>query len=218
MTKAFQTNPAVQVALVGITAAGVGLTLTAASTALFAELHWTPGILAQAEDRLHRIGQRAKRVNIQYLISGQEGMDHDMWTTVGKKLDVLQNTLDRSSGDRSGASGGAAASAAAAGALSSAGAAVYGSGFGQTKLSGAFFQRPAAAVAAAATAPASTPAAAAAVPATGGDEFGDDAAWDDPAVWAMVDATVEQHVMMKHQHDVSAAAGGSSASGGRTSA
>ena len=49
--KKFQTNEQVRLSLLSMTAAGVGLTLTAASNIIFAELHWTPGILAQCEDR-----------------------------------------------------------------------------------------------------------------------------------------------------------------------
>lgn len=38
------------------------------SRAIFVELDWTPSVLLQAEDQLHRIGQR-NLVNIYYLIA-----------------------------------------------------------------------------------------------------------------------------------------------------
>lgn len=40
----FQTNSSVRIALLGITAAGVAVTLTASSTVWFAELFWTPAV------------------------------------------------------------------------------------------------------------------------------------------------------------------------------
>ncbi|XP_016551710.1 SWI/SNF-related matrix-associated actin-dependent regulator of chromatin subfamily A-like protein 1 isoform X3 [Capsicum annuum] len=53
----FQEKETIKAAVLSIKAGGIGLTLTAASTVIFAELSWTPGDLIQAEDRAHRIGQ-----------------------------------------------------------------------------------------------------------------------------------------------------------------
>ena len=45
----FQGNPSVRIALLGLTAAGVAVTLTASSTVWFTELFWTPALMIQAE-------------------------------------------------------------------------------------------------------------------------------------------------------------------------
>ena len=93
--KKFQTSPNIRVAILSMTAAGVGLTLTAASSVLFAELHWTPGVLAQAEDRCHRIGQ-VNAVNVMYAVCKDEDMSVDMalWGMLGRKVGNLGKVID----------------------------------------------------------------------------------------------------------------------------
>jgi superfamily II DNA or RNA helicase len=83
----FQTNPECRAAVLGITAAGVALTLTAANNVFFAELYWTPGSLIQAEDRSHRIGQ-AQTVNVRYFLANGT-VDELLWPLVKKKLSKL---------------------------------------------------------------------------------------------------------------------------------
>uniref|UniRef100_A0A4W4H7A0 SWI/SNF-related matrix-associated actin-dependent regulator of chromatin subfamily A-like protein 1 n=1 Tax=Electrophorus electricus TaxID=8005 RepID=A0A4W4H7A0_ELEEL len=64
----FQFSPQCRVAVLSIMAANMGLTLHAADLVVFAELFWNPGILIQAEDRVHRIGQTSC-VDIHYLVA-----------------------------------------------------------------------------------------------------------------------------------------------------
>lgn len=83
----FQHDDKCLVAVLSITAANTGITLTAASTVIFAELFWNPGALVQAEDRVYRIGQK-NAVNIHYLVA-KETVDDFIWPLVNKKLNVL---------------------------------------------------------------------------------------------------------------------------------
>lgn len=62
----FRCNPDVRLALLSITAAGVGLDFSTASVVVFVELPRDVAFVRQAEDRAHRKGQ-AKAVNVYFL-------------------------------------------------------------------------------------------------------------------------------------------------------
>jgi hypothetical protein len=93
--KKFQSNAGMRLALLSMTAAGVGLTLTAASSIIFAELHWVPGVLAQAEDRCHRIGQ-VNSVNVMYCVckDADVSVDMSLWAMLGRKVGTLGRVVD----------------------------------------------------------------------------------------------------------------------------
>uniref|UniRef100_A0A671YZ72 Zinc finger RANBP2-type containing 3 n=1 Tax=Sparus aurata TaxID=8175 RepID=A0A671YZ72_SPAAU len=88
----FQSDPETRVAILSIQAAGQGLTLTAASHVVFAELYWNPGHIKQAEDRAHRIGQTTS-VNVHYLIA-KGTFDTVMWSMLNRKETVTGCTLN----------------------------------------------------------------------------------------------------------------------------
>ncbi|XP_078147234.1 DNA annealing helicase and endonuclease ZRANB3 isoform X2 [Centroberyx gerrardi] len=88
----FQSDPDTRVAILSIQAAGQGLTFTAASHVVFAELYWNPGHVKQAEDRAHRIGQTCS-VHVHYLIA-KGTFDTAMWAMLNRKETVTGSTLN----------------------------------------------------------------------------------------------------------------------------
>lgn len=85
-------NENIQVFIGSITAASVGLTLTAASHVIFAEMDWVPSNLSQAEDRCHRIGQK-DNVLVQHIVLAGS-LDYRMVTRVIEKQQIVEKSLN----------------------------------------------------------------------------------------------------------------------------
>ena len=77
----------------GMKAAGVGITLTRASIAVFAEMDFCPSVLDQCEDRLHRIGQHSP-VLCQHLVIDQS-LDHRVIELVVSKQSVISEVMQK---------------------------------------------------------------------------------------------------------------------------
>jgi SWI/SNF-related matrix-associated actin-dependent regulator 1 of chromatin subfamily A len=88
----FQKDPGTRVFIGNIKAAGVGITLTAASYVVFVELDWVPGNISQAEDRCHRIGQKDV-VNVYHLVVNNS-MDIRFAKILVIKQDIADHALD----------------------------------------------------------------------------------------------------------------------------
>jgi SWI/SNF-related matrix-associated actin-dependent regulator 1 of chromatin subfamily A len=91
----FQGNPDCRVMIAGIRAAGEGITLTAASHEVFAELDWTPARNQQAEDRCHRIGQPNMVLIQQMVYDGS--IDAMIAKLLVHKMRIAELALDRAS-------------------------------------------------------------------------------------------------------------------------
>jgi SWI/SNF-related matrix-associated actin-dependent regulator of chromatin subfamily A-like protein 1 len=89
----FQQDPEANPFIGGIRAAGVGLTLTAASLVVFHEIDWVPGVMNQAEDRAHRIGQKDS-VLVQTLVL-EGSLDAIKVRTLIEKQEIIDRALDR---------------------------------------------------------------------------------------------------------------------------
>jgi len=90
----FQNDSSVKLFIGNIKAAGVGLTLTAASTVVFVESDWVPGNMSQCEDRCHRIGQK-NSVLVQHLVLAQS-LDAYMARKIILKQQIIERAVDES--------------------------------------------------------------------------------------------------------------------------
>ena len=89
----FQADENCKLFIGSIQAAGVGITLTASSHVIFAELDWVPGNLSQAEDRCHRIGQE-NFVLVQHLVLNGS-IDATMAKRIIEKQEIIDSALDK---------------------------------------------------------------------------------------------------------------------------
>lgn len=89
----FQNNEKIKLFVGNIKSAGTGITLTSAFTTVFLEFGNTaPGHL-QAEDRVHRIGQKADSVMAQYLIL-EDSIEQDSMNALNKRAKDLESVID----------------------------------------------------------------------------------------------------------------------------
>lgn len=90
--KTFQTNPDVKVFVAQLQTAGLGITLTAADTAVFYSLDFSFANYDQARARLHRIGQKNNVTNIHLIMKGT--VDTKVMGALKKKKNVADVVVD----------------------------------------------------------------------------------------------------------------------------
>ncbi|HET6508016.1 MAG TPA: DEAD/DEAH box helicase [Baekduia sp.] len=94
----FQADDACRLIVCSLDAAGVGLTMTAASNVAFVELGWTPAAHDQAEDRVHRIGQE-EAVTAWYLLAA-DTIDERIAAVIERKRELIRAATDGAVGDQ----------------------------------------------------------------------------------------------------------------------
>lgn len=89
----FQKDPSTLLFFGNLQAASEGITLTAASNIAFLEYPQLPGQLAQAIDRIHRIGQVESSINIYFLLCNRPSIKNIISSLSQKQKDI-DSTID----------------------------------------------------------------------------------------------------------------------------
>ena len=85
-------NGETKLMIAGLRAGNVGINLTNARYVIFAELDWSPAIHRQAEDRLHRIGQ--KNTVFAYYLIGNGTLDNHVANVLVDKSYEIDSIMD----------------------------------------------------------------------------------------------------------------------------
>jgi len=88
----FQTDPKANLFIGSLKRDGVGITLTASSATVFLELGWNPATHDQAEDRVHRIGQK-DAVTAYYLLANRT-IDEMIAALIERKRQMVNAVAD----------------------------------------------------------------------------------------------------------------------------
>eukprot|EP00878_Enallax_costatus_P014603 GHUV01015277.1.p1 GENE.GHUV01015277.1~~GHUV01015277.1.p1 ORF type:complete len:120 (+),score=39.54 GHUV01015277.1:396-755(+) len=89
----FSTDTSVVVFLMSLKAGGVALNLTAASHVMLMDPWWNPAVEAQAQDRIHRLGQYKAIRTTRFVIAGT--IEERILKLQEKKQAVFEGTVGR---------------------------------------------------------------------------------------------------------------------------
>ena len=89
----YQNNQDQKLIILSLMSCNAGLTLTSASKMLILEYLWSPLLMAQAQDRIHRIGTK-NTVNIYNMIALDTIESQEIYPLLMEKLDTVTQILD----------------------------------------------------------------------------------------------------------------------------
>ncbi len=90
--KSFQDTNNNQVMLLSLKAANAGITLTEASYVYHFDLWWNPATMAQATDRVHRIGQ--EKMVVEKILVAKNTIEEKIYQLLEKKKDLFKDVID----------------------------------------------------------------------------------------------------------------------------